>query len=405
MDELILAVRKTVLEQMDLTRDISDDELEEMVAHCVAKQSRGMPLSLKQRNDLQRQVFHSLRKLDVLQDLMDDSSITEIMVNGPSKIFYEREGTVYQTDRAFWSEEKLMDVIQQIVGKHNRVVNQSSPIVDTRLEDGSRVNIVLPPVAVDGAAVSIRKFPEKPFQMEELIQRETISEEAAKLLERLIQARYSCFISGGTSSGKTTFLNALSQYIPSHERIITIEDAAELQIQGIPNLVRLETRNSNVEGLQAVTMRELIRSALRMRPDRIVVGECRGAETLDMLQAMNTGHDGSMSTGHANSCSDMCHRLEMMVLMGIDLPMHAIRQQIVSGIDLMIQLGRLRDGSRRVLEIAEVEGLFQGEIQLHSLYRFEERGMKDGKVLGELVKLGELRKVQKLQMAGLGGSG
>lgn len=290
MDSLVSVIRQKVLDQIDLSQEMTDEEIEDLVIAVTAGQVKGKAISLKKRAQLERQVFHSLRRLDVLQEFVDDPQVTEIMVNGPNHIFYEKNGQVYESDQKFSSEEKLQDVIQQIVGRHNRVVNQSSPIVDTRLEDGSRVNIVLAPVALDGAAVSIRKFPEKPFDMQELLKKDSISEEAMNCLRMMVQARYSIFISGGTSSGKTTFLNALSNYIPKDERIITIEDSAELQIQGISNLVRLETRNSNVEGLEEIAIRDLIRSALRMRPDRIIVGECRGPEAFDMLQAMNTGH-------------------------------------------------------------------------------------------------------------------
>lgn len=283
-------IRARVLERMDLSREMSDEEIEELIGEETCRCMRAEKFSVRERVRIEQKVFNSLRKLDALQELIDDSQVTEIMVNGPKHIFYEKDGQVCEWGESFESEEKMQDVIQQIVGRHNRVVNQSTPIVDTRLMDGSRVNIVLSPIAIDGAAITIRKFPEKPFSMEELIRRGAISMEAAELLETLVHARYSILVSGGTSSGKTTFLNALSQYIPEDERVITIEDSAELQIQGVRNLVRLETRNSNMEGVAAITIRDLIRSALRMRPDRIVVGECRGAEAFDMLQALNTGH-------------------------------------------------------------------------------------------------------------------
>ena len=313
-------IRARVLERMDLSREMSDEEIEELIGEETCRCMRAEKFSVRERVRIEQKVFNSLRKLDALQELIDDSQVTEIMVNGPKHIFYEKDGQVCEWGESFESEEKMQDVIQQIVGRHNRVVNQSTPIVDTRLMDGSRVNIVLSPIAIDGAAITIRKFPEKPFRMEELIRRGAISMEAAELLETLVHARYSILVSGGTSSGKTTFLNALSQYIPEDERVITIEDSAELQIQGVRNLVRLETRNSNMEGVAAITIRDLIRSALRMRPDRIVVGECRGAEAFDMLQALNTGHDGGLSTAHGNSSRDILGRLEMMVLMGMDLP-------------------------------------------------------------------------------------
>lgn len=400
MNELCEQIRSEVISEMDLSKEMSDEEIMDLVAGLTMEKVRGRGYSLKKRAEIERRVFHSLRRLDILQDLVDDPKVTEIMVNGPKHIFYEKEGQVQAYARTFSSIEKLEDVIQQIVGRHNRVVNQASPIVDTRLADGSRVNIVLPPVALDGAAVSIRKFPEKPILMKDLIERGSITGEAANMLKKLVQAKYSVFVSGGTSSGKTTFLNALSQYIPQTERVITIEDSAELQIQGVSNLVRLETRNSNVEGLSEVSIRDLIRSALRMRPDRIIVGECRGAEAFDMLQAMNTGHDGSLSTGHANSCRDMLARLEMMVMMGMELPLAAIRQQISSGIDIIVHLGRLRDRSRRVLEIDEVKGMEKGDILLNQLYIFNDNGGSAGMVRGELTRCGKLYNRDKLWAAG-----
>lgn len=393
MDNLFEMIRKQVMEKMDYSRELTDEEIEELILQEIALSTKELHLSVKEKRQLHKQVFHSLRKLDILQELVDDTQITEIMVNGPKHIFYEKNGVIYQSPLEFSSEEKMQDVIQQIVARHNRVVNQSSPIVDTRLEDGSRVNIVLSPISIDGSAISIRKFPKEPIYMEELVKKDSISSEAAEVLKILIESRYSLFISGGTSSGKTTFLNALSQFIPKDERIITIEDSAELQIKGIPNLVRLETRNANAEGQKAIRIRELIHSALRMRPDRIIVGECRGAEAFDMLQAMNTGHDGSLSTGHANSCKDMINRLEMMVLMGMDLPIAAIRQQIASGIDIIVHLGRLKDKSRKVLDIVELEGISNGEIQLNPLFHREPFG-------GELQEVGKLKHTWKLQSAG-----
>ncbi|MBQ3029960.1 MAG: CpaF family protein, partial [Agathobacter sp.] len=297
-----------MLEKIDFSRELPDVELREIIAKEMAGNREINQMTLSQRIVLEQRVFNSLRKLDILQELLEDDSITEIMVNGPNKVFYEKNGVIEKYPYHFSSEEKLQDVIQQIVGKHNRVVNLSTPIVDSRLEDGSRVNVVLSPIAIDGSAISIRKFSKHPLDMDSLVERETLSKEVAEFLKKLVIARYNLFISGGTSSGKTTFLNALSAFIPKEERIITIEDSAELQLQDIPNLVRLETRNSSVEGVLAITARELIHTALRMRPDRIIVGECRGEEALDMLQAMNTGHDGSLSTGHANSPQDMLNR-------------------------------------------------------------------------------------------------
>ena len=403
LDELGLRIRDVVLSEIDLSKELSDEEICDLIGMAVSKEAREIPMTLRQRADLERIIFNSLRKLDILQELVDDKDVTEIMVNGPNEIFYEKAGRIYEFNGHFSSEEKLEDVIQQIVGRHNRVVNQASPIVDTRLSDGSRVNIVLNPISIGGSAVSIRKFPEHPMSMEKLIDIESISPEAAGVLQILTQAKYNIFISGGTGSGKTTFLKALSQYIPDDERIITIEDSAELQLVGAKNIVRLGTRNSNTDGVTPITIRDLIRTALRMRPDRIIVGECRGAEALDMLQAMNTGHDGSLSTGHANSPADAISRIEVMTLMGAEeMPLKAIRQQVASGIDIIVQLGRLRDKSRRVLEISEIDSFTDGEIMLNSLYHFEESGVDDdGRILGQLVKTGTLRHTQKLCAAGL----
>ena len=395
MDDYSAQIREQVLNRMDLSRDVSDEEIGELIGEVAFQTLRGRTMSIHDRVRIEQQVFNSLRKLDVLQELVDDPAVSEIMVNGPGHIFYEKEGRVQVWTQNFTSEEKMQDVIQQIVGSHNRVVNLSNPIVDTRLSDGSRVNIVLSPISLEGSVITIRKFPQHPLDMETLIAREAISREAAELLKRLAKARYSILISGGTSSGKTTFLNALSQYIPEDERVITIEDSAELQIQGVKNLVRLETRNANMEGVMPITIRDLIRTALRMRPDRIIVGECRGAETFDMLQALNTGHDGGLSTAHGNSCRDILSRLEMMVLMGMDLPLAAIRQQIASGIDIIVHLGRLRDKSRRVLEIAELDGIEEGELKLHTLYELEQ-----GACGWSLEEKGRLHHTDKLAQIG-----
>lgn len=401
MDEISEKIRKQVLSDIDVSRDIDDEEIWDIISRTTSEEVKKKNINLKDRIELEKRVFDSLKRLDVLQDLIDDTEVTEIMVNGPDTIFYEKNGSIHQYAGRFSSEEKIQDIIQQIVGKHNRVVNQSSPIVDTRLVDGSRVNIVLFPISLGGSAISIRKFPKEPFDMKKLIELGSVTEEVSNVLKLLVKARYSIFISGGTGSGKTTFLNALSQYIPEDERIITIEDSAELQLLGAKNIVRMETRNANVEGVVPITIRDLIRTALRMRPDRIIVGECRGAETLDMLSAMNTGHDGSLSTGHANSCRDMLSRMETMVLMGQELPLSAIRSQIASGINIIIQLGRLRDKSRRVLEIAELDGIVDGEIVLNTLYKFEEISEKDGRVIGELVQKGKLKSRTKLEAAGM----
>lgn len=394
-------IKEQVLAELDLSREMDDDEIYELIGMIIARDASARQLTIKDRIRLEKNVFYSLRKLDVIQELVDDKEITEIMVNGPDNIFYEKEGQIHKFDGHFSSEEKMEDVIQQIVGKHNRVVNQSSPIVDTRLSDGSRVNIVLKPISLVGSAISIRKFPEHPMDMEKLIAIGSLTREVADYLEVLVKSKYSIFISGGTGSGKTTFLNALSQYIPEDERIITIEDSAELQLLGAKNIVKLETRNANTEGVVPITIRDLIKTALRMRPDRIIVGETRGAEALDMLSAMNTGHDGSLSTGHSNSCKDMLSRIETMVLMGQELPIIAIRQQIASGIDIIIQLGRLRDKSRRVLEIAEVDGMENGEVKLNTIFRFVEEPGGVGRVRGKLVKTGRLKHREKLAAAGM----
>lgn len=400
-EEEISVLREEILSEVDWTREIEDEEIQRLISEKCSSYAKKAVLSMRGQEELEQYLFYSLRKLDVLQDLLEDPEITEIMVNGASHIFYEKNGRIHESEKKFPSKEKLNDVIQQIAGINNRMVNDASPIVDTRLSDGSRVNIVLQPVSIDGSAISIRKFPEKPFLMEDLIRFGALSKEAAAFLEKLVLAGYNIFVSGGTGSGKTTFLNALSQYIPKEERIITIEDSAELQLIEKPNLVRLETRNANTEGVTPITIRDLIKSALRMRPDRLIVGECRGAEALDVLQAMNTGHDGSLSTGHANSCKDMLSRLETMVLMGMDLPLPAIRNQIASGVDILVHLGRLRDKSRKVLTIAEISEYKEGEVILNELYRFKEEKADKNTVLGTLEKTGDLIHKGKLQRAGL----
>lgn len=394
-------IRKRVLGQLDMGREHEDEEILAVIDEEICKEARERTIPLNWRKELRMQVFHSLRKLDVLQELLNEDDITEIMVNGEEHIFYERAGEVVEWEKSFSSREKLEDIIQQMVGNHNRMVNEAKPIADARLEDGSRVNVVLPPVALDGPVVSIRKFPKHPILMEQMVVQESISRECADFLDMLVKAGYNIFISGGTGSGKTTFLNALSEFIPKTERIITIEDSAELQLQGIANLVRLETRNEGAEGNLAISIRDLIRTALRMRPDRIIVGEIRGAECLDMLQAMNTGHDGSLSTGHANGCQDMVSRMETMVLMGMELPLTAIRAQIAAGVDILVHLGRLRDKSRRMLSIMEMAGAEGGEIQLNPLYEFTEMGERNGKIVGSWIKKGELIHQGKLYRAGM----
>lgn len=393
-------IESRVRDRIDLSREVSDEEIQDMIDEFIAGLGRSHGLSLAQRQELGKSVFHSIRKMDILQELIDSDEVTEIMINGAENIFYEKSGHIVQWDKRFDAGEKLEDVIQQIVARCNRTVNEASPIVDARLENGARVNIVLAPVALNGPIVTIRRFPDKPILMQDLISFGSITEEAAQELSRLVRARYNIFISGGTGSGKTTFLNALSHDIPKDERIITIEDSAELQLQEIPNLVRLETRNANTEGAKAITIRDLIKTSLRMRPDRIIVGEVRGSEAIDMLQALNTGHDGSLSTSHANSSRDMLSRLETMVLMGMELPLSAIRRQIASGVDIIVHLGRLRDGSRKVLEISEIIGCENDEIVTATLYQFEETGEDKGKIAGKLVKVGKLVHTQKLYAAG-----
>lgn len=390
-----------VMMQLDMTRHTGEEELQEIILNVIEEAAEVEFLPLSEKIRVSRELFNAFRRLDILQDLIEDDSITEIMVNGTSDIFYEKGGKLYRTDRRFISEERLYDVIQQIVGETNRYVNESSPIVDARLKDGSRVNVVLKPVAVNGPIMTIRKFPAEAITMEQLVRMGSLTEEAADFISCLVKSKYNIFVSGGTGAGKTTFLNAMSDFIPKDERIITIEDNAELQIRGVENLVRLETRGENLEGGGAVTIRDLIRSALRMRPDRIIVGEVRGEETVDMISsAMLNGHSGSMSTGHANNPSDMLHRLETMMMMGIDLPLHAIQRQIASALDIIIHLGRLRDRSRRVIQIAEVLDCSEGRILTETLYEFREEGMKDEKIEGCLVKVGSITNRDKLVAAG-----
>ncbi len=389
-----------IMDELDMTREVGDEELTQLIYQVLSEASREEHLSLAEKTALGKDLFNAFRKLDLLQEFLEDDEITEIMINGTEYIFYEKNGRLYQSDRRFVSREKLEDVIQQIVSGANRLVNEASPIVDARLADGSRVNVVLAPVALNGPVVTIRKFSKEAASMEQLMAWGSISREIAGFLDVLVKSGYNIFISGGTGSGKTTFLNALSQYIPRDERIVTIEDSSELKIQGIPNLVSLEARNANIEGTGAVTIRDLIKAALRMRPTRIIVGEVRSAEAIDMLQAMNTGHDGSLSTGHANSPKDMLSRLETMVLMGMELPLPAIQRQIASALDLIVHLGRLRDKSRKVLEVTEVLGYLEGEICLQTLYRFEEEGMKNGRIEGSWKKYHELSRRDKLLASG-----
>ena len=366
-------LQEMVHQRLDMSTELSDEAIGDVIDEVIMEKSRNMYMSSVTKLTLRQELFNAIRRLDLLQELIDDKSVSEIMVNGADSIFYERNGKIYTWDRHFESREKLEDVIQQIVSRSNRQVNESVPIVDARLSDGSRVNVVLDPVALNGPILTIRKFPEEAITMEKLIEWESLSQEAADYLKILVQAGYNIFISGATSTGKTTFLNVLADYIPKTERVITIEDSAELQLHDIANLVRMEVRQADAEGVSSVTLRDLIKASLRMRPDRIIVGEVRGPEALDMIQSMNTGHDGSLSTGHANSPEDMLSRIETMILMGSDMPLPTIRKQIASSIDIIIQLGRLRDRSRRVTEITEVLSCDQNGYVLNKLFQFNER--------------------------------
>lgn len=400
--QLVTEIKKYVTENLPLNR-MEDAELEEKIEEVVAQKLQGMYCSIDQRVSIVQQVYSSIRGFGLLDTIISDDTITEVMINGPENVFIEQNGRLFKLDKQFESQRRLEDIIQRIVGLAGREVNQANPICDTRLPDGSRVNVVLPPIALCGPTITIRKFSKTPMTIEKLIQYGSITQEIADKLQLLVKAKYNIFISGGTGSGKTTFLNALSNYIPKDERVITIEDSAELQITGVENLVSLETRNANTSGAGQITIRDLIKSSLRMRPERIVVGEVRGGEALDMLQAMNTGHDGSLSTGHANSTEDMLSRLETMVLQGAaGLPLEAIRQQIASAVDIIIHLSRLRDKSRKTMEITEVVGYEDGRIILNPLYVFEEdENSTLEKVSGSLNRTkNEMKNTYKLQLAG-----
>ena len=401
LEEIRDRVHSAVINRIDFTREIGDTEVLDLIDEELIRSRGENDLDIASMKTLRQDLFHSIRRLDVLQDLIDRDEITEIMINGPDRIFIEKGGGLTPYQGTFSSKEKLEDVIQQIVSACNRVVNESVPIVDARLPGGARVHVVLPPIALNGPIMTIRRFPDRPIGMEDLLRFGSLSPEIAAFLSRLVRAGYNIFVSGGTGSGKTTFLNAMSAFIPGDERIITIEDNAELQILHIANLVRLEARNANVEGENEISIRDLIRASLRMRPDRIIVGEVRGGEAIDMIQAMNTGHDGSMSTGHANSAEDMLSRLETMVLMGMDLPVPAIRGQIAAAIDIIVHLGRLRDKSRKLLEICEITGIENGKIILSRLYAFRETGEENGKIIGTWDKKNRLENTAKLAMAGM----
>ena len=387
-------LRFQIINKMDFTREVSDEEIRELIREEIILLGHEVNMTLEEKLNLEQEVFNSLRKLDVLQDLLDEDDISEIMINGANSIYIEKNGVIEKSNLAFSSEEKLYDVIQQIVSMNNRIVNESSPIVDTKLPDGSRVNVILSPISLDHATVTIRKFPKEKITMDKLIAWSSLSPEIKEFLEKIVVAGYNIFISGGTSSGKTTFLNALTEFISKDERVVTIEDSAELQVHGIDNLIRLESRNATLEGKLEVKIRDLVKAALRIRPDRIIVGECRGPEALDVLQAMNTGHDGVLSTGHANSCRDMISRLETMVLMAddVDLPIAAIDKQIASGIDILVHLGRVHNGQRKVMEICEVLEYRDGEVVLLPLFQYEYREGQD-----VWNRVGTLRHTEKLE--------
>ena len=404
MDEkeiIIAEVRQGLIEKLEYLEETNDESLQRMINESLKEKSREQYISIKDRQTIARQIFDSMRKLGILEEFIENPDVTEIMINGPKCIFYEKAGRLYKSDKQFENEETLRNVIQKIVAQCNRVVNESSPIVDARLSDGSRVNCVLDPIALNGPILTIRRFPKRPYLMDDLIAKGSLNAETALFLQKLVIAGYNILVSGGTGSGKTTFLNALSAYIPKDERIITIEDSAELQIQGIENLVRMETKNANIEGVTPITIRDLIKSSLRMRPDRIVVGEVRGAEAMDMIcSAMNCGHDGSMSTVHANSAADSISRLETMILTAAPLPLYAIRRQIGSGVDIVIQLGRMRDKTRKVLEIVELNCIGD-DVDINPLFRFVEEDYSTEKVSGQLTKVGDLKNDSKLKAAGI----
>lgn len=394
-------LQELIIGRLNLSREMTEEEIMEMIDDQIQQESKKRYLEISVRERFRREIFHSIRQLGILQELIENPQITEIMVNGTQGIFIEQKGKIKKLDICFDSAEKLKHVIWQITARCNRVVNEASPIVDARLSDGARVNVVLDPVAINGPILTIRRFPSNPITMEELLSMGCLSKECRDQLEVLVQAGCNILVCGGTGSGKTTFLNVLSNFIPESERVITIEDSAELQLGNIPNLVSLETRNANVEGCKEITIRDLLKTSLRMRPDRIIVGEVRGKEAVDMLQSINVGHS-AMTTVHANSVRDVVSRLETMVLMGMDMPLPAIRRQIASGFDLIVHLGRLRDGSRRILEIAEPMGLSGGEVTMRTIYRFEQKEVSnEGRICGELKKLGEIKHVEKLKTAGL----
>ncbi len=394
-------LKKQILEQVDLSREVPDEEMQELIDEVVLSYGKKQYLPLNEKCRLKKELFYALRKMDVLQELLEEQDVTEIMVNGMDGIFLERNGKLSRWEKNFYSKDRILEIIQQMIGSCNRIVNESQPIVDARLDNGDRVHVVLPPVAVNGPILTIRRFPEEPITMKRLLELDSISKEESVFLRDAVRAGYSILVAGGTGSGKTTFLNALSESIPSDERIVVIEDTAELQIRSIPNLVRLETRAAGTEDCREITIRDLIRASLRMRPSRIIVGEVRGEEAFELLTCLNTGHDGSISTCHANSTRDTVSRLETMVLMGMELPLQAIRRQIASGIDLIVYLGRLRDKSRRLLEITEITGMEGEQVALNPLFLFRETGEVSGRICGIQEKIGEMKKIEKFSRAGI----
>lgn len=401
-NEIWKELKAVVLEELNFYDEVTDEVVLEVIDRVLKASEIGKGISLNRRCLLRLELFHSIRKLDVLEELLADDTVTEIMINGEKGIFLERNGRLEQFLGEKISKERLDELVVRITGMGNRIINEASPLVDARLGDGSRVSVVISPVALDSPCITIRKFPKRAITLDDLLEKQSLNEEVAEFLKRAVRAKYNIFVSGSTGSGKTTLLNVLSDFIPQNERIITIEDTAELQINNIPNLVRLEARNSVVEGCKEITIRDLLRASLRMRPDRVIVGEVRGAETVDMLQAFCTGHDGSLSTGHGNSTKDMLYRLETMVMMGMDIPVMAVRRQLASGIDLMIHLGRLRDKRRVLLEISEIDGCKDGEIEVNPLYRFVEREIDVlGHVTGDWMQVGELHHKEKMFMAGI----
>lgn len=401
MEELRERIKKQIISEIDFNEIKDDQDMAILIDRYITENLSAFTLSLSDKLKLRKELFNSLRKLDVLTELLEDETITEIMVNGYQNIFIERNGRIEKSDKFFESKERLAAIIGQIVADCNRRINEASPIVDARLKDGSRVNIVISPISLEGHTLTIRKFPKEVMTIEKLIELGSFGAPIGKVLKMLVVSKYNIFVSGGTGSGKTSFLNALSSFIPSDERIITIEDAAELRLDSIDNLVRLEARAANIEGENEISIRDLIKSSLRMRPDRIIVGEVRDEAVIDMITAMNTGHDGSLSTGHANSCEDMMLRLETMYLMGMEIPVAAIRRQLASAIDIVIHLGRLRDRSRKVMKICEVVGVKNGDIELNTLFEFVEQGEDEGHIVGVLKKVNDLISVEKLVNRGM----